>query len=47
MAAGSIPQVKKRVRQLNLAAIAGRARRVTTDADPDHLEAFIAEMADT
>lgn len=46
MAAGSIPQVKKRVRQLNLAAIASRARRVTTDADPDHLEAFIAEMAD-
>jgi phosphotransferase system enzyme I (PtsI) len=46
MAAGSIPQVKKRVRQLNLAAIAGRARQVTTDADPDHLEAFIAEMAD-
>ena len=46
MAAGSIPQVKKRVRQLNLAAIAGRARQVTTDADPDNLEAFIAEMAD-
>lgn len=47
MAAGSIPDVKKRVRQLNLAAIAGRARRVTSDADPDRMEAFIAEMAES
>ena len=37
MAAGSIPQVKKRVRNLNLAAISGRARRVTTDANPGEL----------
>ena len=44
MAAGSIPQVKKRVRELNLSAIAGRARRITSDADPERLEAFIAEM---
>ncbi len=46
MAAGSIPQVKKRVRQLNLSAIAGRARRVTSDADPDRLNAFIGEMSE-
>lgn len=46
MAAGSIPRIKKRVRELNLAAIAGKARRLTTDADPDRLEAFIIEMAE-
>ena len=46
MAAGSIPRIKKRVRELNLAAIAGQARRLTTDADPDRLEAFIIEMAE-
>ena len=47
MAAGSIPRVKKRVRELNLAAIAGRARRVTSDADPNRLNAFIADTAVT
>ena len=46
MAAGSIPRVKKRVRGLNLSAIAGRARRVTSDADPERLNVFIAEMAE-
>ena len=46
MAAGSVPRVKKRVRELNLAAIAGRARRITADADPDRLDAFIAEMSE-
>ncbi|NKB43466.1 MAG: phosphoenolpyruvate--protein phosphotransferase [Alphaproteobacteria bacterium] len=46
MAAGSIPRVKKRVRGLNLAAIAGRARRVTSDADPVRLDAFISDMAE-
>jgi phosphotransferase system enzyme I (PtsI) len=46
MAAGSIPRVKKRVRGLNLAAIAGRARRATSDADPVRLDAFISDMAD-
>ena len=46
MAAGSIPRVKKRVRALNLAAIAGRARRVTSDADPVRLNAFISDMAE-
>ena len=46
MGAGSIPRIKKRVRSLNLAAIAGRARRVTADADPRRLEAFIAETAE-
>lgn len=44
MAAGSIPRVKKKVRGLNLAAIAGRARRVTSDADPERLNAFISDM---
>ncbi len=44
MAAGSIPRVKKRVRGLNLAAITGRARRVTSDADPERVNAFISDM---
>lgn len=47
MAAGSIPLVKKRVRSLNLAAVTGRARRVTSDADPDRVNAFIAEMSES
>lgn len=46
MAAGSIPLVKKRVRSLNLAAVTGRARRITSDADPDRVNAFISEMAE-
>jgi len=45
MSAGSIPRVKKRVRELNLSAIAGRARRVTSDADPERIETFISEMS--
>lgn len=46
MAAGSIPLVKKRVRSLNLAAVTGRARRITSNADPERVNAFIAEMAE-
>lgn len=46
MAAGSIPVVKKRVRNLNLAAVTGRARRITSDANPERVRAFIAEMAE-
>ena len=45
MAAASIPRIKKRVRELNLAAVVGRARRVTSEANPTRLEAFIDEMA--
>jgi phosphotransferase system enzyme I (PtsI) len=47
MGAGSIPRIKKRVRSLNLSAIAGRARRVTADADTRRLEAFIADTAES
>jgi phosphotransferase system enzyme I (PtsI) len=44
MAAGSIPRVKKRVRGLNLSAIAGRARRVISDANPERINTFISDL---
>jgi len=41
MAAGSIPKVKKKILDLNLAAISGRARRITKESDPSRIQDLI------
>ncbi|MCB2108445.1 MAG: phosphoenolpyruvate--protein phosphotransferase [Rhodobacteraceae bacterium] len=46
MAAGSLPKVKKRILDLNLTAISGRARRLTSESDPTKLRGMIDELAE-
>jgi phosphotransferase system enzyme I (PtsI) len=37
----SLPRVKKRILDLNLASISGRVRRITAESDPQRLKAFV------
>jgi phosphoenolpyruvate-protein phosphotransferase (PTS system enzyme I) len=37
----SLPRVKKRILDLNLAAISGRVRKITAESDPARLKAFV------
>ena len=46
MAPAHILKVKKRILDLNLSAISGRVRRVTSESDPARLKTLIAEFAD-
>jgi len=44
MAAANLPRVKKRILGLNLSAISGRVRRITSESDPQRLKDLIAEL---
>ena len=46
MAPAHVLKVKKRVLDLNLSAISGRVRRVTSESDPARLKALVAEFTD-
>ncbi|MDX2223165.1 MAG: phosphoenolpyruvate--protein phosphotransferase [Rhodospirillaceae bacterium] len=46
MAAASLPKVKKRILDLNLSAISGRVRRVTSESDPAKLRGMVDALAD-
>jgi phosphotransferase system enzyme I (PtsI) len=37
----SLPRVKKRILELNLASISGRVRRITAESDPQRLKAIV------
>ena len=41
----SLPRVKKRILELNLSAISGRVRRITSESDPDRVRAIVEELA--
>ncbi|MEQ9448697.1 MAG: putative PEP-binding protein, partial [Rhodospirillaceae bacterium] len=41
MSPASLPRVKKEVLNLNLAAITGRVRRLTSESDPDRLKSLL------
>jgi phosphotransferase system enzyme I (PtsI) len=45
MAPTSIPKVKKRILDLNLAAITGRVRRITAESDPARIRALLDSIA--
>jgi phosphotransferase system enzyme I (PtsI) len=45
MSAASLPRVKKRILNLNLSAISGRVRRITSEADPRRLKDLVAELS--
>jgi len=45
MTPASLPRVKKRILDLNLSAISGRVRRVTSEADPQRLRAVLDALA--
>ena len=45
MAPTSLPRVKKRILDLNLSAIAGRVRRVTSESDPARLRGLLEELS--
>jgi phosphotransferase system enzyme I (PtsI) len=45
MAAASLPRVKKRILGLNLSAISGRVRRITSESDPRRLKDLVAELS--
>ncbi len=45
MAPASLPRVKKRILDLNLSAITGRVRRVTSEADPIRLRGLLEELS--
>lgn len=47
MAPAHILKVKKRILELNLSAISGRVRRVTSESDPARLKALVAEFAES
>lgn len=47
MAPTHVPKVKKRILTLNLSAISGRVRRVTSESDPARLGTLIAELAES
>jgi phosphotransferase system enzyme I (PtsI) len=47
MAPSSLPRVKKRILDLNLSAITGRVRRITSESDPVRLRAFLDELSRT
>lgn len=45
MAAANLPRVKKRILGLNLSAISGRVRRITSESDPHRLKDLVGELA--
>jgi phosphotransferase system enzyme I (PtsI) len=45
MSAASLPRVKKRILALNLSAISGRVRRITSESDPHRLRDLVAELS--
>lgn len=47
MAPAHILKVKKRILELNLSAISGRVRRVTSESDPARLKSLVAEFAES
>jgi phosphoenolpyruvate-protein phosphotransferase (PTS system enzyme I) len=46
MSAVNLPRVKKRILGLNLSAISGRVRRITSESDPQRLKDLVAELSD-
>ena len=42
----SLPRVKKRILELNLASISGQVRRMTAESDPVRLKAFVDTLGD-
>jgi phosphotransferase system enzyme I (PtsI) len=44
MSAANLPRVKKRILELNLSAISGRVRRITSESDPGRLKDLVAEL---
>jgi phosphotransferase system enzyme I (PtsI) len=44
MSSTSLPRVKKRILELNLSAISGRVRRITSESDPDRIKAVIDDL---
>jgi phosphotransferase system enzyme I (PtsI) len=45
MAGANLPRVKKRILSLNLSAISGRVRRITSESDPARLRRLVDEFA--
>ncbi|MDX2144117.1 MAG: phosphoenolpyruvate--protein phosphotransferase [Rhodospirillaceae bacterium] len=45
MAAANLPRVKKRILSLNLSAISGRVRRITSESDPARLRGLVDELS--
>ncbi|MSO98399.1 MAG: phosphoenolpyruvate--protein phosphotransferase [Rhodospirillaceae bacterium] len=45
MAGANLPRVKKRILSMNLSAISGRVRRITSESDPHRLKDLIAELS--
>ncbi len=45
MSSTSLPRVKKRILELNLSAISGRVRRITSESDPARVRAIVEELA--
>ena len=44
MSATSLPRVKKRILELNLSAISGRVRRITSESDPGRVKSIVEEL---
>ncbi len=44
MSANSLPRVKKRILDLNLSAISGRVRRITSESDPARVKAVVEDL---
>ena len=44
MSATSLPRVKKRILDLNLSAISGRVRRITSESDPARVKAVVEDL---
>jgi len=45
MAPASLPRVKKRILELNLASLSGRVRRITAESDPQRLKALLDTLS--
>jgi len=44
MSPASVPRVKKRILELNLSAISGRVRRITSESDPARVRAIVDDL---
>lgn len=44
MSSNSLPRVKKRILELNLSAISGRVRRITSESDPARVRAIVEDL---
>jgi phosphotransferase system enzyme I (PtsI) len=44
MSSNSLPRVKKRILELNLSAISGRVRRITSESDPGRVLAVVEDL---